>query len=83
MSWMNWLMAWIEKIMDSMSHLLPKWTYFLFLVLKAIVTSYFSVSYVDFLKRFSGNYVPPKFGQKFDIIHHKLKNNVSFLQSTL
>nr|CDS19381.1 EF hand calcium binding domain containing protein [Echinococcus granulosus] len=32
------------------------------------------VNYVDFLSRFSEGHIPPKVGQKFDIVHHKLKN---------
>ncbi|KAM3177850.1 hypothetical protein ACTXT7_003739 [Hymenolepis weldensis] len=32
------------------------------------------VNYVDFLKRFSDGHTPPKICQKFDFIHHKLKN---------
>ncbi|KAL5963631.1 EF-hand calcium-binding domain-containing protein 6 [Taenia solium] len=32
------------------------------------------VNYVEFLSRFSEGRIPPKVGQKFDIVHHKLKN---------
>ncbi|KAL5108167.1 EF-hand calcium-binding domain-containing protein 6 [Taenia crassiceps] len=32
------------------------------------------VNYVEFLSRFSEGHIPPKVGQKFDIVHHKLKN---------
>ncbi len=41
----------------------------------------FSVQYVDFLTRFSVGHIAPKIGHKFDIVHHKLKNKVSKLES--
>nr|CDS25597.1 EF hand calcium binding domain containing protein [Hymenolepis microstoma] len=32
------------------------------------------VNYVNFLKRFSDGHIPPRICQKFDIVHHKVKN---------